>query len=144
MRAMMARVRSAEHAQVWEQTATLDLLTHEGVCRGAIVWNAQHGKTAGLGQADDFSAPAGQGRLYRETTNPDIATADGHALSFRAGAELRDMEFMQFHPTVLYIAGSSRHLISEAVRGEGAYLRDCFGHRFHGGLSSFAGTCPAR
>ena len=74
----------------------------------------------------------GAGRLYRETTNPDIATADGHALGFRAGAELRDMEFMQFHPTVLYIAGSSRHLISEAVRGEGAYLRDCFGHRFMG------------
>src|SRR3954454_11139709 len=68
--------------------------------------------------------------LFRETTNPAIATADGHALAARAGAELRDMEFMQFHPTVLYIAGSARHLLTEALRGEGAYLRDRNGHRF--------------
>ena len=72
----------------------------------------------------------GAGRLFRETTNPEIATADGHAIAFRAGVELCDMEFMQFHPTVLYIAGSARHLITEAVRGEGAYLIDCNGHRF--------------
>ena len=65
-----------------------------------------------------------------ETTNPAVATGDGHALAYRAGAELRDMEFMQFHPTVLYIAGSSRSLISEAVRGEGAYLVDRAGERF--------------
>jgi len=59
-----------------------------------------------------------------------VATGDGMAAAFRAGAELRDMEFMQFHPTVLYVAGSGRHLISEAVRGEGAYLRDRNGVRF--------------
>jgi L-aspartate oxidase len=75
-------------------------------------------------------ATGGAGQLFRETTNPPIATADGHAVAYRAGAELRDMEFMQFHPTVLYIAGSSRHLITEAIRGEGAYLRDRNGHRF--------------
>jgi L-aspartate oxidase len=141
MRAMIARVRSAEHVQVWEQTATLDLLTHEGVCRGAIVWNAQHGKTL-VWAKQTILCTGGAGRLYRETTNPDIATADGHALSFRAGAELRDMEFMQFHPTVLYIAGSSRHLITEAVRGEGAYLRDCFGHRFMGDYHSSLELAP--
>ena len=72
----------------------------------------------------------GAGQLYRETTNPDVATGDGHALAYRAGAELRDMEFMQFHPTVLYIAGSSRNLITEAMRGEGAQLVDRDGHRF--------------
>ena len=58
----------------------------------------------------------GAGQLYRESTNPSVATADGHAMAYRAGAELRDMEFMQFHPTVLYMAGSSRSLISEATR----------------------------
>jgi L-aspartate oxidase len=68
--------------------------------------------------------------VYRETTNPSVATGDGMAAAWRAGAELRDMEFMQFHPTVLYVAGSARFLISEAVRGEGAYLRDVNGERF--------------
>jgi L-aspartate oxidase len=72
----------------------------------------------------------GVGQVYRETTNPDVATGDGQALAYRAGAQLRDMEFMQFHPTVLYIAGSSRSLITEAMRGEGARLLDSAGHRF--------------
>ena len=80
--------------------------------------------------------------MYRETTNPDIATADGHAAAFRAGAELRDMEFMQFHPTVLYIAGGARHLISEAVRGEGAHLLDADGRRFMGDYSDAMELAP--
>ena len=72
----------------------------------------------------------GAGQIFRETTNPAVATGDGHAIAYRAGAQLRDMEFMQFHPTVLYIAGSSRTLITEAMRGEGAWLVDKNGHRF--------------
>src|SRR5262249_6748143 len=75
-------------------------------------------------------ASGGCGMVYRETTNPPVATGDGMAAAYRAGAELRDMELMQFHPTVLYVAGSSRHLVTEAVRGEGAYLRDKNGVRF--------------
>jgi L-aspartate oxidase len=129
MRAMIETVRRDPSVQVWEKTLTIDLLTHEGTCRGALVWNSRHGKTY-IWAKQTILATGGAGRLYRETTNPEIATADGHALAFRAGAELRDMEFMQFHPTVLYIAGGSRHLISEAVRGEGAYLRDSAGVRF--------------
>ncbi len=68
--------------------------------------------------------------VYRETTNPPVATGDGMAAAWRAGAELRDMEFMQFHPTVLYVAGSARFLITEAIRGEGAHLLDKDGQRF--------------
>jgi L-aspartate oxidase len=129
MRALIDRVRQLERAQIWEETFIIDLLTHAGVCRGALVWNPRHGRTF-IWAKQTILATGGTGRIFRETTNPRIATGDGHAIAFRAGAELRDMEFMQFHPTVLYIAGGSRHLISEAVRGEGGYLRDSHGYRF--------------
>jgi L-aspartate oxidase len=129
MRAMIDNARQRPSTDIWERTFTIDLLTSEGQCVGAIVWNEQRGKTI-VWAKQVILATGGAGRLFRETTNPEIATGDGHAIAFRAGAELRDMEFMQFHPTVLYIAGSARHLISEAVRGEGAYLRDATGHRF--------------
>jgi len=131
MRALMERIGEKESLQIWERTFLIDLLTHEGHCRGALVWNLRYGRTC-IWAKQTILATGGAGRLYRETTNPEIATADGHAAALRAGAKLRDMEFMQFHPTVLYIAGSSRHLISEAVRGEGAYLRDSNGDRFMG------------
>lgn len=141
MRALIARATELPNAAIWEKTFTIDLLTHEGACRGAVVWNREHGKTL-VWAKQTILATGGAGQVYRETTNPTIATADGHAAAFRAGAELRDMEFMQFHPTVLYIAGSSRHLISEAVRGEGAYLRDCTGERFMGQYSSQLELAP--
>ncbi|HEY2253156.1 MAG TPA: L-aspartate oxidase [Planctomycetaceae bacterium] len=134
MRALIARARSLPNAEFWERTFIIDLLTHEGNCCGAIVWNRGHGKTI-IWAKQTILATGGAGQIFRETTNPAIATGDGHAVAYRAGALLRDMEFMQFHPTVLYIAGSSRHLISEAVRGEGAYLRDCTGYRFMGDYS---------
>lgn len=129
MRALIDRIRGERSVDVWEKTFTIDLLTYEGECRGALVWNPEHGKTF-VWAKQTILCTGGAGRLFRETTNPEIATADGQAMAFRAGAELRDMEFMQFHPTVLYIAGSSRHLISEAVRGEGGVLRDVHGYRF--------------
>ncbi len=73
---------------------------------------------------------SGAGRVYRETTNPAVATGDGLAAAFRAGAVLEDMEFIQFHPTTLYVAGAARALVSEALRGEGARLVDKNGVRF--------------
>jgi len=129
MRIIIQRIVQATGVQTWEHTFVLDLLTADGACRGALVWNPQHGKTL-VWAKQTILATGGAGQVYRETTNPEVATGDGLALAYRAGAELRDMEFMQFHPTVLYIAGSSRHLITEAMRGEGAYLVDRYGHRF--------------
>jgi len=129
MRAAIQRLQAAANVSVWENTFTVDLVTHDGSCRGALVWNRQHGKTL-IWAKQAILCTGGAGQVYRETTNPEGATGDGMALAYRAGAELRDMEFMQFHPTVLYIAGSSRDLITEAMRGEGAHLVDRFGRRF--------------
>ncbi|MGA2032223.1 MAG: L-aspartate oxidase [Thermoguttaceae bacterium] len=131
MRAVTQRLRELSHVEIWENTFTIDLLTHGGACRGALVWNGEHGKTM-VWAKQTILATGGIGQIYRETTNPPVATGDGMAVAYRAGAELCDMEFMQFHPTVLYIAGGSRHLISEATRGEGAWLVDRYGHRFMG------------
>ena len=129
MRAVIQRARAQPNVAIWEDTFTLDLLTHEGRCRGGLVWNRGLGKTM-VWAKQTIMCTGGAGQIYRETTNPSVATGDGYAAAFRAGAELRDMEFMQFHPTVLYIAGSSRSLITEAIRGEGAHLVDRNGHRF--------------
>ncbi|MBW3599202.1 MAG: L-aspartate oxidase, partial [Planctomycetes bacterium] len=129
MRAVIDRTRRLPNVQIWENTFTIDLLTHDGACRGALVWNNRHGKTL-LWAKQTIICTGGAGQIYRETTNPAVATGDGHAIAYRAGAEVRDMEFMQFHPTVLYIAGGARSLITEAMRGEGAHLIDHNGRRF--------------
>ncbi len=131
MRAMMQRTRSMPNIDIWESTFTIDLLTHEGRCVGAVL--SRNGSAPMLVWAKEtILSTGGCGQVFRESTNPRVATGDGHALAFRAGAQMRDMEFMQFHPTVLYIAGSSRTLITEAIRGEGAYLVDSKGYRFMG------------
>ncbi len=129
MRAIIERARQASHIRLWDRTCLIDLLTYEGQCVGALVHRPRFGKMS-IWAKQTILASGGVGVVYRETTNPPIATGDGMAAAYRAGAQLRDMEFMQFHPTVLYVAGSSRYLISEAVRGEGAYLRDVNGRRF--------------
>lgn len=129
MRAIIAKARSAENITIWDRAFTLDLLTHEGACVGAHVHRATRENVL-VWAKQTILASGGAGLIFRETTNPPVATGDGMAAAYRAGAELRDMEFMQFHPTVLYVAGSSRYLISEAVRGAGAYLRDKDGKRF--------------
>lgn len=141
MRAVIERTLALPNVETWEHSFTLDLVTPDGVCRGALVWNAQHGKTF-VWAKQTILCTGGAGQIYRETTNPDVATGDGLAVAYRAGAELRDMEFMQFHPTVLYIAGSSRNLITEAMRGEGARLVDRNGHRFMPEVDSRAELAP--
>ena len=129
MRAIIERARLAPSITLWDNTFTIDLLTYEGACAGALV-HRPDGNYLLVWAKQTILASGGAGMVYRETTNPPVATGDGMAAAYRAEAELRDMEFMQFHPTVLYVAGSGRFLITEAVRGEGAYLRDKNGLRF--------------
>ena len=129
MRAVIAKTREASNIHIIEDAFTLDLLTSDDRCRGAVVAIKGTEKTL-LWANETILCTGGAGQIFRETTNPAVATGDGHAMAYRAGVELRDMEFMQFHPTVLYIAGSSRSLITEAVRGEGAYLIGSEGDRF--------------
>ena len=90
-------------------------------------------------------ASGGLGQVFSQTTNPPVATGDGMALAYRAGAVLRDLEFVQFHPTVMWLGPDSRGqqpLISEAVRGEGAFLVDWEGNRFMQGVHELADLAP--
>lgn len=129
MRAVIEQTRQRSNIEIWEHTFTLDLLTEEGCCVGAMV-KRQGQSPVMVWAKQTILATGGAGQVFRESTNPPVATADGYAAAFRAGAEMRDMEFIQFHPTVLYIAGSARFLMTEAIRGEGAFLVDTNGHRF--------------
>ena len=129
MRAVIARTREMPNIDIWENAFTVDLLTYEGRCRGALI--VQNGQQPVMVWAKEtILCTGGAGQVFRESTNPAVATGDGSALAYRAGVQLRDMEFIQFHPTVLYIAGASRSLITEALRGEGARLVDSNGYRF--------------
>ncbi len=130
MRATIEEVKRRPNIRVWEDAFTLDLLTFDGFCRGAVVYWEKEQETELVWAKQTILATGGIGQIYRETTNPAIATGDGVAMAFRAGAMCRDLEFVQFHPTVLYIAGGSRSLITEAMRGEGARLVDKNGYRF--------------
>ncbi|HSV14934.1 MAG TPA: FAD-binding protein, partial [Tepidisphaeraceae bacterium] len=135
---LIRTVRSRDNIRISERTFVIDLITEEGPatsaagigpkCLGVIA--LIDGKIQIIWAKRTILASGGAGQLYRESTNPKIATADGHAMAYRAGARLQDMEMVQFHPTTLYVAGSSRALVTEAVRGEGAYLVDRNGYRF--------------
>jgi L-aspartate oxidase len=108
----------------------IDISTDDqGRCRGMLCVDSD-GKPILIKAKSVVLATGGAGQVYRETTNPEIATGDGVAMAWRSGAVIRDMEFVQFHPTCLYIAGAARVLISEVVRGAGAILIDHDGHRF--------------
>ncbi len=130
-RALVAAVQAHQSITLYEQTFAVDLLMEHGQCVGVRALD-QSGQFLALPARATVLANGGAGRLWLRTSNPPVATADGLALAWRAGAALADLEFTQFHPTVLVSPGESgsAFLISEAVRGEGAYLRNTAGERF--------------
>lgn len=127
--ALIDRIREHPNIRVMENAFAIDLLSENGRCHGALVWDDRRGKQI-IWAGSVVLATGGSGRLFRETTNPRLSTGDGLAMAFRAGAVLRDLEFFQFHPTTLYVAGAARALISEALRGEGAILMTRDGRAF--------------
>lgn len=127
---LLKRATMTPNIHLMENHFAIDLLHKDGVCRGALFLDTKYGRLLRVESALTIVTTGGLGQVFRETTNPSIATGDGYALCYRAGAYLQDMEFVQFHPTTLYLAGAPRFLISEAVRGEGAHLVNLVGERF--------------
>lgn len=126
---LAAQVRQQPHIQVFPQTLVLDLWVENNQCLGLYYLNPQQ-ELGFLPAPNVVLATGGGAQVFAQNTNPASSTGDGVAIAWRAGAVVRDLEFVQFHPTALAIANAPRFLISEAVRGEGAYLIDHQGDRF--------------
>ncbi|MFX3631661.1 MAG: L-aspartate oxidase [Candidatus Pristimantibacillus sp.] len=129
VRALSEKAVADSNIELWDDHFVIDLVTQDGECCGAIVQKPDGQRLFVRGKATILCS-GGAGQLYRYTTNPDVATGDGIAMAYRAGAYIQDVEFIQFHPTSLCYPGAPRFLISEAVRGEGAVLRNIKGERF--------------
>lgn len=144
-RCLTERAKATPGIRLFEKCFALDLITphHDpgSPIMGAITHHPKHGLQMIWAKAT-ILASGGAGVLYRETTNPAVATADGLSMAYRAGATLADMAFVQFHPTTLYLAGASRSLITEAIRGAGAHLLDASGHRFMTDVHPLAELAP--
>ena len=128
-RLLWQRVAAHPRVQVFEDALAMSVLTRGGACRGAAFLD-RDGRLQEAEADRTLIATGGAGQVYRETTNPAIATGDGIAMAFEAGARVTDLEFVQFHPTVLNVEGAPRFLLSEALRGEGARLVNEAGERF--------------
>jgi L-aspartate oxidase len=123
LRALYAKAKTLKHISVLEFEMSSDLLLEDGRIVGVSVIG-EKGQFQNIHASAVLLATGGLGQLYRNTTNPEVATGDGVAMACFAGAEISDMEFIQFHPTALYVKNAPRFLLSEALRGEGAYLRN--------------------
>ncbi len=110
--------------------AVTDLLMDDGVVCGAVAYDQKSHRRVDIHARAVLLATGGAGQLFTNTTNPTVATGDGIGIAYRVGAEVADVEFIQFHPTALFIPGRPRFLLSEALRGEGAVLRNIHGERF--------------
>jgi L-aspartate oxidase len=127
-RVLLTKVRSLPSVRKYPFAFTIDLIMHNSECHGAYV--LKDGKITALFAKATILTTGGAGQLFSRTTNPRVATGDGMAIAFRAGATLEDMEFIQFHPTSLYYPAAPHFLLSESMRGEGAVLLNANKERF--------------
>ncbi len=127
---LIAAVKTRRNIDIHERTFVIDLITENDACKGVLTYSEDAGCLKLYVSNIIICATGGYGQLYSNTTNPEVATGDGVCMAYRAGAELMDLEFVQFHPTVLYHPDNKNFLISEAVRGEGALLKNINGKRF--------------
>jgi len=126
-RGLVVRVKQEENIRLFAHDFALDLIVEDRnskkVCCGAYIFDTETEEVAAIRAKVTMLVTGGCGRVYLHTTNPEIATGDGVAMAYRAGADIANMEFIQFHPTSLYHPDARSFLISEAVRGEGGILR---------------------
>lgn len=127
-RVLLTKVRSLRSVKKYPFAFTADLIIRDSECHGAFV--LREGQVVALFSKATILATGGAGQIYSRTTNPQVATGDGMAIAFRAGAELEDMEFVQFHPTSLYSPAAPQFLLSESMRGEGAVLLNIHQKKF--------------
>ena len=127
-RVLLTKVRSLPSVRKYPFAFTIDLIVHNSECHGAYV--LKDGEINALFAKATILTTGGAGQLFSRTTNPQVATGDGMAIAFRAGAALEDMEFVQFHPTSLYYPAAPQFLLSESMRGEGAVLLNINKERF--------------
>lgn len=130
VRTLRHHAQTLPNIQFLSFAAVTDLLVEDGEAFGIAALDESTRRTVLVQARGTLLATGGLGRVFENTTNPDVATGDGVACAFRAGAAISDIEFVQFHPTALYVPNAPRFLLSEALRGEGAYLRNGSGERF--------------
>ncbi len=142
-RTLYLKASSLPNVELRSFAAITDLLISDnGEAAGVVACDASSRHWVPLQARAVLMATGGLGRVYRDTTNPEVATGDGVAAAFRAGAEISDLEFVQFHPTALHLEGAPPFLLSEALRGEGAYLRNIEGERFMPQYHALAELAP--
>ncbi len=129
-RALLRKAQSIDAIEFRSYSSVVELLRRNGEVYGAVAWDGPRSELVSVRARAVLLATGGIGRVYRETTNPDVATGDGVAMAYRAGAVISDIEMVQFHPTALFLEGAPRFLLSEALRGAGARLRNADMQRF--------------